>query len=602
MVPAVSPKIESKDLSLDDLFKDFYTVPDFQREYVWQDENVERLLQDVHDELYDEKNQLIEQSEYFIGSIVVCPGNGGTYQLIDGQQRLTTIYLVLCAIRDMLVSAGQKPGDTLSNQISATNLNPLTGEDVHRFRLTLQYEDSDGALEKIASAAVPIDQIAKSTASVENLLRSYDVIREFLATHVGDEAKHLRMFLAAFTLRVKVIRIITPNVSHALKVFETINDRGVSLNAMDLLKNLLFMRTPSKDYPKLKETWKAIIDMLKDCHEKPLRFLRYFIIAHYSQDSSGLREDEIYQWFVANADKVGINAAPLLFVERLLEASRAYAQFTKGHQAQGQPVPYLSNITALSGTARQHFILLLAAAKLPAPVFSELCRQIENLYFCYIITREQTKIFEKNFARWSKDLRAVTNEQELAAFIEKNFLPELVSRAKTFDFAFQELTQSRLQQYKIRYILAKLTQFIDEQAWGTAGHVPLSQYLDKSVHIEHILPKSPSQELRDQFDKPAEYKLHVEKLGNLVLLEKTINTSISNSDFSTKRPNYAQSKFLLTKSIAEKPKVGINTQLNKAVEELIQFNEWDSAAITQRQQMLHGLARRIWQIPVDSLV
>ena len=80
--------------------KDFYTVPDFQREYVWQPENVEQLLQDVLDEFFDEHGKVLPTSEYFIGSIVACPDKSDTFQLIDGQQRMTTIYLVLCAVRD----------------------------------------------------------------------------------------------------------------------------------------------------------------------------------------------------------------------------------------------------------------------------------------------------------------------------------------------------------------------------------------------------------------------------------------------------------------------------------------------------------------------
>ena len=90
-----SQRIESNHLNLADVFKDFYSVPDFQREYVWEPEHVERLLQDAYDEFYDEHAHLTPAAEYFIGSIVACPGSDGTLQLIDGQQRLTTCYLVL---------------------------------------------------------------------------------------------------------------------------------------------------------------------------------------------------------------------------------------------------------------------------------------------------------------------------------------------------------------------------------------------------------------------------------------------------------------------------------------------------------------------------
>lgn len=72
------------------------------------------------------------------------------------------------------------------------------------------------------------------------------------------------------------------------------------------------------------------------------------------------------------------------------------------------------------------------------------------------------------------------------------------------------------------------------------------------------------------------YSDYVEKLGSLILLEKTINTSISNGVYSKKLPCYAQSAYLLTRSLIEKPKVGTNTKLNKAVENLIPFANWNS--------------------------
>lgn len=87
MNESAAPKIESQDLSVGALFKDFYSVPDFQREYVWQSEHVERLLQDLYDEFYED-GQPLSGPEYFLGSIVACKGRDGTFQLIDGQQRM----------------------------------------------------------------------------------------------------------------------------------------------------------------------------------------------------------------------------------------------------------------------------------------------------------------------------------------------------------------------------------------------------------------------------------------------------------------------------------------------------------------------------------
>lgn len=265
-----APRIESADLNLANLFKDFYTIPDFQREYVWKHENVERLLQDI----YDEPGHITHGPEYFIGSIVGCSNDDGTYQLIDGQQRLTTCYLILCAIRDALAETGTSSSDTLQGQISATSMNPHTGNDVFRYRLTLQYQDSDGVLEKIASSAVEITAIPITTASVRHLRDAYVTIHEFLSANFDNDPARLKPFVAAFTHRVKLIRIVTPNLSHALKVFETINDRDVGLNAMNLLKNLLFMKTASADYPKLKDRWKTRSRRRSRWHPSPTRWTR----------------------------------------------------------------------------------------------------------------------------------------------------------------------------------------------------------------------------------------------------------------------------------------------------------------------------------------
>jgi ribosomal protein L16 Arg81 hydroxylase len=261
----------------------------------------------------------------------------------------------------------------------------------------------------------------------------------------------------------------------------------------------------------------------------------------------------------------------------------------------------LENISALAGAAvRQHLILLLAAQHLPRDLFADLCRHIENLFFCYVITREPTKMFERNFARWSLDLRAVNDAAGLKGFVEKYVKADMASRATRFDFAIAELTQSRIQQYRLRYILAKLTQYVEEKAWGNPAHASLRQYLDAAVHVEHILPQTPTPAVRDSFDKADEYDSWVERLGNLTLLEKTINGSVSNEGYVKKKPGYAQSSLLLTKSLATKPNVGVNTQLNRAVKDLLQFDEWNSSTILKRQQMFAALARCVWMPDISQ--
>jgi len=596
MSESTAPKIESNDLNLEDLFKDFYCVPDFQREYVWETEHVEKLLQDVQDEFYDEDNRLTPDREYFIGSLVACKGTDGVYQLIDGQQRMTTIFLIVCAIRDQLQGLGQEAPESLRKIIRDVAADPKTGDDVSKYRLVLQYEDSHDILEQIADPGEPQSNGDNATASMRNIMAAYQSIRQFLRTNFRDDGQDLKRFRVAFLQRVKLIRILTPNLAHALKVFETINDRGVGLNAMDLLKNLLFMRTDSRHYPRLKDQWKNLIDILDGAGEKPLRFLRYYVMSQYTIDvHDGLREDQIYDWFVENAAEVGIDHDPLSVATELVECARAYQGFLKGKSPQGHDVPHLANIGNLAGGAvRQHLILALAGRHLPTELFAELIRNVENLFFCYLITREPTKYFERNFAAWAPRLREVKDEESLSAFIESYIHKDMAKRVRDVEYALQELTQGRIQKYRLRYILAKLTQYVEKAAWSNQIDETLDRYLSRNVEIEHILPQTPDPGVREAFDRPDEYFEHVGRLGNLTLLEKTINGSVRNGPFTAKLPGYTSSGFLLTESIARRPQVGRNTALNRAVAGLKTFETWTSEDIINRQEMLTNLARNVW--------
>jgi hypothetical protein len=388
-------------------------------------------------------------------------------------------------------------------------------------------------------------------------------------------------------------------LAHALKVFETINDRGVGLNAMDLLKNLLFMRTGANEYPLLKERWKTLTDTIEGCREKPLRFLRYYIMSQYDIDASkGIREDEIYQWFVEHSRTISIDDAPLDFVDQLVSLALVYSNLVNANDPQGKPNRYLRNLQAVSGTARQHFILLLAGAHLPKDAFDELVRQVENIFFTFIVNREQTKNLERIFSRGAKPLRTVESMESLREFVSSYITPELAARVRSFDFAFRELTTNRIQQYRMRYILAKLTQYVDENAFDRQASRSLDNYLDSSIHIEHILPQQPAPDVREAFDRQDQYDEYVIRLGNLTLLEKTINAAVSNGSYQQKRPGYVTSKLLLTQSIAVDPSFGVNTMLNRAVRDLMQFDEWTSVSIELRQEMLTQLARNVWMSDV----
>ena len=269
--------IQSQDIKISEVFQGFYSVPDYQREYVWQSEQVEQLLTDIYGELNGSDPE--KAPEYFIGSIVVCPGKGGVFDLIDGQQRMTTLFLTLCAIRDRFEALGGKSPEALSPQLSTTSADAY-GRDVFRYRLDLQYEDSGDVLIRIAKKDKDLAAITR-TRSIGYILNAYASVTAFLTQQFGDKMDALREFYGYFNSKVKLIRIQTEDVAKALKIFETINDRGVGLDSMDLLKNLLFMKSDQVEFEALKKVWKELQDTIFAAGEKPLRFLRYFIFSRY---------------------------------------------------------------------------------------------------------------------------------------------------------------------------------------------------------------------------------------------------------------------------------------------------------------------------------
>lgn len=587
--------IESHDFTLEKLFNDFYVVLDYQREYVWEEEHVDAFFEDIYRQF--SSNRSSSSSEYFIGSIIVCVRENNVYELIDGQQRMTTAYLVLCAIRDYRQKIKpDEPLDSLKSLIASTYIDD-EGDEKSRNRVELQYEDSRGVLEKIAQQE-NLDEIPE-TSSVQNIKNAYYKISNFLVDKFGQKEEAIqkvKRFYAYFIKNVKVVRVETPSMAHALTVFATINNRGVGLDAMDLLKNLMFMQVKDKEYERLKNKWKKMIDTLFEADEKPLRFLRYFILARYDAGER-LREDGIYDWLSKDENKkeCGYETRPIAFVDELLKAAQAFVNFKKGKDSQARPNRYLVNISYLS--TKQHLMLLLAGQRLHIELFTELCRHIENLLFAYIVTREGTNKLEKLFTLWTKKLREVQDKADFDKFIAEEIQPAKQKLAERFELAFRKLDESSMQKKMMHYILAKLTQYIDELAWGSSGAaVELKTYINKKVAVEHILPQSPTDEIKLAFDKPNEIDKYIKRLGNLTLLEQSINAAISNKPFEDRKKAYLQSNFLITKSISKQVSVGIDTAVDRAVKNLESFEEWNSKSIERRQEMLTRLAKKVWDI------
>lgn len=594
-------------MTLKRLFQDFYRVPDYQREYVWGETNpkgeggeeVDQFLTDIYSEYENATKDFAP--EYFIGTIVVCLSNDNVFELIDGQQRTTTAYLTLCALRDALTELDQSLPEELKGQIASSTVD-WQGESIARYRLELQYEDSGGVLAQYANGD-GVTANKEQTRSIRNIGNAYLTARDFITSTLENDPVNIRRFHGYLTNKVKIIRIQTPTIAKALKIFETINDRGVGLDAMDLLKNLLFMNAKEVEYTKLKDVWKQLTDEIYAAKEKPLRFLRYYLLANFDVDSK-LREELIYDWFQKNEKLTKHATEPLKFAQRLLESAKAYRCFTLGRNELDGAERGLANTRTLGGKSiKQHFIILMAGRHLNRNNFTTLCNEIEKTMFVWLMCGTPGKEYERRIVDAAHKLRKVSDDS-FENFVLQHFKKERVALSATFKQKLLSLRVGETRQFRLRYLLAKLTQHIDLQAYGPSqGRDNLDDYVSGGNDIEHILPDSGDSEAIAEFGECGDDQEVIQKLGNLLLIEKSINRAIQNAKYSIKIKTYPKSKYLMTRCQADKAcgQVGVGDKITKTVEELEVFPVWNKETVEQRQKFLAGLALRVWDT-VDETV
>ncbi|CAJ0775866.1 hypothetical protein LMG18090_00623 [Ralstonia mannitolilytica] len=602
-------RIENHKYSIEEAFREcFYIVPDYQREYVWTDKEVHQLLEDIGEQI-----DVGTTREYFIGTVLVSPTDQKNhYEVIDGQQRLTTFFLLLCALRHLLQ---QEPEAQHLNRLISDSYTGSTGI-VTRLKLDPRYESAAEVMAKVVEingdpvavrAGVQASGIA-SFGSLENLINAYSTLYRYLKDNYDDAAK-LKKYWFYLATNVVFIQIST-DVSSALKIFETINERGVGLNPMDLLKNLLFTQVKQAQFTQLKDEWKKITKPLEKQKEKPLRFLRYFLMANYviknQRGDAVVREDEIYDWFIAkdNAALCDYAGKPFEFVRKVIRNVEHYLAFANGLGNDGKPSLAMDSLKRLAGGAFSlHFVLLLAAANFPKPLFDHFVAQLESFLFYYIFTKTPTKDLERSFSQWADELRAITETSDpvkqkvqLNAFIAERFEKNMAGKSQELADALKRFTLYSMQQYRTRYLLARLTQHVEMAFSGVK--VPGSLEPFTNLEIEHILPNKPEDDLRSKWatENPGmAYDDYKNRLGNLTLLEKPINIVAGNDFYTAKQVEYGKSGNYLTRSLVALTDVGQNTSISRINAKLEAFPAWNAASIEKRHAMLIALAQDVWK-------
>ncbi|VXA83127.1 conserved hypothetical protein [Acinetobacter sp. 8I-beige] len=596
-------KIEAQVKSIEKLKDYFFLVPDYQREYVWKaDDQVEQFLTDIDNE-YDENAD--QQESYFIGSIIIVK-NKNKYDVIDGQQRLTTITLTLCAIRDLLSTQESTLNDIQKEHLSTVKkLLYSFDSDTEQLlvRLELQYEESKDFLDKLIKKEI---YTGEDTASIQKMRAAYNQIYSYLQNFLQKGVSNLTKFAKYFYNKIELVLIESEDIGSALKIFETINQRGASLNAMDLVKNLLFRQANESQFSTIKETWKKINEALLRCgeDENPLRFLRYFMMARYHNGI--LREDDIYNWIITKSGKAILKyeTHPIELVKEIEFMAQRYADLVNATKrlSDGSNYPHVTHIGFINKyKARQHLVMLLALSKnADKAAIDYLAQQIESFYFVTNTVGILGKSNEHSFANWVVSFRGKTTIEEIQQAVEKTIVPYVLERLDNLKFKFLNIRHDGYNpQYRQRFILGQL----ENQARTQAGLTEFNFKQIGQLEIEHIFPQTPKDEvLPEEFLDKAEYNNTIYKLGNVTLLESVINQAINKMNdlttnwFEQKQQEYAKSNLLTVNLLDHKYNIGKQTAITRFKDDKNYiFENWSKQAIIDRQKIMLDLALDVWR-------
>jgi hypothetical protein len=545
-----------------------YRIPRFQRDYSWGEEEWEDLWADLLAALAEGGD-----AAHYMGYLVLQSQDEKLFDVIDGQQRLTTMTLiVLAALKHLqhLVDTGVQAEHNQQRalQIRQTYigyLDPVTL--LVRSKLTLN-RNNDHYFQTYLLPLAPLP-VRGFRASEHSLRKAFDWFYQklglYLSEKSGDSGVVLAQFVEGISDRLFFTVISVTDELNAYKVFETLNARGVRLSSTDLLKNYLFSvldkgSQHEHELQALELRWESIVNRLGS--ESFPDFLR----THWLSRHSSVRKTDLFKTIRA---KVRDRAAVFDLLRALDEDLETYHAFIQPEISQ-LPLEAKQSLQSLHlFRVRQPFPFLLAVKR----AFGETALA-EMLQFCVIISLRYNII---------GSLPANVQEQEYQSAIQKITRGELTTAKqallslkaiypsdKAFKNAFAEkvlrTTDTRNNRI-VRYLLCGL----ERQQSGVDY-----DFDSDAFNIEHVLPQNV--EHGWQAFKEGEIEAMCYRLGNMALLERGPNRQIGNLAYIDKRPVLQQSQFQLTAKLAH------------------DNAEWNPKAIDSRQQALANVAISVWKI------
>ncbi|WP_372798624.1 DUF262 domain-containing protein [Litorivivens sp.] len=545
-----------------------YRIPRFQRDYSWTDEEWEDLWLDLIGTL-----QPGGETAHYMGYLVLQSTDDRTFEVIDGQQRLTTVSLIALAIlknMQRLVDAGNDADANRQriDQIRQTYvgyLDPVTL--VSRPKLTLNRNNNSYYQDYL----VPLGHLPqRGFRASEHLLRKafewFDRrVAEMLKEDKGNEGMRLAQLVEDMSDRLFFTVITVTDELNAYKVFETLNARGVRLSATDLLKNYLFsvLDRGSQDEHELRnleERWEAMVGRLQS--ENFPDFLR----VHWNSRRAFARQAELFKTI---RGQVRTREAVFQLLRDMEQDLDTYLALSSPEASDWPPDVKSCASTLRTFNVRQPYPLLLAAKRVfDASDFAGLMRA------CVVISMRFNVICGYSTAEQERTYNAVAEriaKQEINTLnVALTAMPSIYPNDAAFRAAFAEktirTTQSRNNRV-VRYILCALEKHLSEQDYS---------FTSDSFNIEHVLPQNPQTGWEAFNDEEADALAY--RLGNMTLMQAGANKDLGNAAYAQKRAAFAHSGFAITTKLAA------------------DHAEWTPERIAAHQNWMAAQATAIWRI------
>ncbi|PDW46453.1 DUF262 domain-containing protein [Helicobacter pylori] len=583
-------KIDSYEWYLKNTLKEefYYQIPIYQRPYQWTEENCEKLLDDLFEDYEEDR-----ESDYFCGSLVLIlisedSKKAKTYDIVDGQQRLSTFILLAKVLADLYNN------EVLNNKTSKDFLEKSLGDTdgEKRKRLTFNTiglnakDDFQDALDFFDDLDASKGKNSKSndpSKGKNNYLKNAICLKNYLKE---KEIENINAFIKWLYLKVTFIKTTCPNISMALRIFSVLNARGLPLHAIDIFKaELLKKLANKKDQEEFVFRWNAL---RQKCSENESKFPK-----RKENKREKNAAEILFSWYLAYLNPV---TGAKSMEERLAD------QFEKLNKP---PLEYLKGIEDFYNA----YCKVLEMQDWHAHLLSYLASDFWRIILCTSILHHYSdqdiealkellvKFYYQNWVAEQTEPKKQTNCNIIKALKEKQSVENIASIVKKYlDDDNNKITQNFREKLKddhlyekhkkasknswLKPILILVEYFMSDNA------NPAYIKMDDDLHVERILPQNPdpsSQWVKDFSEE--ERGLYTHSLANLTLLGGKKNTKalsqVLNQDFKEKKEIY------MGKTIALDNKKTFKVMTcYKMTIDVAQYTEWTPKSLEKRKEEL----------------